>query len=486
MTKNTKLISDDELEYHIKYDKKKNEESTPPVDEKIKILSIWVFETYTPSNIENFHRGVEKLGWEKQFWSINSDFQDKIDDMRFQSFASGWLNLGFVVDKSQTNAWPGTKKADLPDGISHLKLTILQYLPSTTILACQFILSDNLSSSIEETLRDNYKSYNEPTRSGYLTHDVINQKREAVTLIRTYLKDLCSSWIKSNFPGLFSSGELDGHFPTSELLTFEKFDPSVEGNNKQHDNYLSILNLAHNFDTWQCDQLENIYMRPREDRDSIDKFNIVLFCNVNKALTNQDISHYGDNQQSRLIAYLSYLNPTFGVWVLSVIANTYDRSLAIMRDSFGEVGDLDSSYSFKKLINLERTFLNIKRNTIPFVYELKEHCKYKRHFLHDVYEFKAVHEMQQKSPPLFESLRRNLLALSKHLESNTNSVESTAKACRQIASVNSSNRLAKTNISLQKSMSWMTLIMLILTAIAALSSIDKMKQIVTSLKQVIN
>ena len=483
MQKNITINSDDELEYFISYDKEKNQDSTPPLDENIKVQSIWVFEAYTPTNIENFHRGVETLGWGENYGSFNSDFQNQIDDMRYQSSTSGWLNLGFVFDKSQTNLMPGTKKADLPKGISHLRLTILQYLPSTTILSCQFILSDELSCNVEESLRETYKSYREPTKTGYAIHDVVNQKRQSVILTRTYLKDLCSLWIKKNLPGLFSSGKLDGDFPTCELFIFNKYNPFQDELRKPIDNYVSILNMDSDYNTWSCDELENLYMIPSETRNYLDKVNVVLFCNINRALDNKDLSPYGDNKKSQLIGYLSYLDQTLGTWVLSIIARTYDRSLSMLRDSFGQVGDLDSSSSFKNLINLEKKFLEVKGNAIPFALELKEYCKYKKRFLYDVYEFKAVHEMRQKHPPFFEIVRRNLIAFSDHLESGMKSIESTAKTCRQIASVNSQNRLAKTNMSLQITMSWMTLIMLILSFITALSSIDKFKQIFALLKQ---
>ena len=485
MTQKTNSINDDELTYQLEYDRNKNDDSTPPVDEKIQVLSIWVFEAYTPSNIENFHKGVEKLGWGKDFWSVNPDFQDKVDEMRFQSSASGWLNLGFVVDSSSTNAWPGTKKADLPEGISHVRMTILQFLPSTTILACQFILSSDLTNSVEEALREKYYSYKEPIGSGYIIHDVVNQKRDSVTLARTFIKDLCSKWIKNNFPGLFSNSEIDGNFPTCELFTFEKYEPCINENKLKFDNYLWILNLDNYIDTWSSDDLENIFLTIDETRDNADKFNIVLFCNVNKALTDKDTSLYGENNKDKLTGFLSYMDKTFGLWVLYVVAKTYDRALAKLRDSLGQVGDLSSYDSNQKLINIERSFLDIQRNTIPFIYELKEYCKDKRSFLYDVYEFKAVHEIRQKHPPLFESVRNNLLSISKYLEFNIGSLETSTKACRQIASVNSSNWLAKTNISLQKIMSWMTFVMLIFTIITTLSSFEQLKNLFDLLKNFI-
>jgi hypothetical protein len=280
-----KTVNQDDF-YHNKYDPQKNSETSPPQDENIRIPAIWAFEVYTPSYIANFNEGVSRLDWTQDNWSVSSDFQDTLHNLRSRASGSGWINLGYIVDEATKGFWPGTKKAKLPDGIKAIKASILQFLPSTTILACQFIFADELANSVENPLREIYSTYKEKTKNGYRIIDVSHQKKDAVILAREYLKNLCACWFTENFPGLFSAGYLDGDFPVCELVTFEKHTPYQKINEKNHDNFLSILDLSHDFDAWQSEELEGMFLQISEGGSNKKSHNLVLSGNIKDMLSN--------------------------------------------------------------------------------------------------------------------------------------------------------------------------------------------------------
>jgi hypothetical protein len=465
-----------ELEDYLeKRDFEANEKTTPPIDEKVKIPALWAFEVYTPSFIESFHKGISKFGWEEDVWSINSDFQHSLDELRSRGSGSGWLNLGYIVNESTKSFWPGTKKAKLPEGIFCIKATLLQLLPSTTIFACQFILSEDLANSIETPLRNTYETYKKPIKNGYIEQNVSHQKEDAVTLTREYLKNLCCSWFSKNFPGLFSSGALDGEFPICELVTFEKFIPfeSKFEERKWYGNYISMLKLESDFDSWECEELEGIFLQIDEGMRQDNKYNLVLFGNINKALASVDLKTYGSDKEQQLLSYLAYLDRTFGTWVLFIVAKTFVRSLAKLRDAYGQLDISNYEYSSSFLLKLDHQLLDIQKNTVPFINELKDYCDDEKYFLSDVYEFKPCHEMRKRQKPLFSSIRNVLLNHADLIVRNEKSIRNIAEASRLIASVESSNNLAKTNISLQNRMLWMTVAILLLTMITSLSAINK-------------
>lgn len=461
--------------YHNEVDSESNAKTTPPHEEKIRIPALWAFEVYTPSYIANFHDGVSKLGWSQDIWSVNTDFQDTLNEMRYRASGSGWINLGYIVDDTN-NLWrPSIKKAKLPEGTKSIKASLLQFLPSTTILACKFILNDDMASSIESPLRDIYSTYKEKTNNGYRIIDVLHQKKDAVVLAREFLKNLCTSWFADNFPGLFSSGYLDGNFPVCELITFEVHAPYQKIDEKSRDNFLSMLDLDHNFYAWQSDELKGLFLQFTEQKNK-QLNNMVLSGNINDMLADKDLKAYGETTKDKIINYLSYMDNSLGIWVLLVLAKAFERRITILRDSYGAYDINNQKNSASILMNLDRQVLDFQKNAIPFIHELKSYCNHEKYFMHDVFEFKAIHEMRKSDDGFFNSIRKRLLFYSDLLNDNEKLLRNTAEANRQIAAAKSSNFLAQTNIGLQKRMNWMTLIILILTIVLAISAIFELKK----------
>ena len=397
--------------------------------------------------------------------------------MRYRASGSGWINLGYIVDETNERCLPRTKKAKLPDGVESIRASILQFLPSTTILACMFILKDDVANSIENPLRDIYSSYTEKTKNGYKIIGLLHQKKDAVMLTREYLKNLCASWISENFPGLFSSRYLDGNFPVCELITFEKNAPYQKINENFHDNFFFMLNLAHNFDAYQSDGFEGLFLQLSEGGNNKIS-NIVLSGNINNILANTDLNMYGGTTKTdKILNYLTYIDKSLGIWVLFVIAKTFETRLTKLRDSYGE-NDIDNlNNDASTLMNLDRQILDIQKNAIPFIYELADFCKDEKYFMHDVYEFKAIHEARKRDDGLFNSIRKSLLFYADLLNRNEKLLRNTADAHRQISMAKSSSFLAQTNISLQKRMNCMTLVILVLTVVSAVSAILEIKKI---------
>jgi len=372
----------------------------------------------------------------------------------------------------------------LPDGIESIKASLLQFLPSTTILACRFIPKDDLANSIENPLRENYSTYNEKTKNGYRIIDVLHQKKDAVVLAREYLKNLCTSWLAENFPGLFSSGYPDGNFPVCELITFKKHAPYKKIHGNSYDNFLSMLDLADDFDAWQSNELEGIFLQLANGRDN-QIFNLVLSGNINEMLASKDLKSYGDTTEGKILNYLNYIDISLGRWVLLIITKTFERRLTKLRDSYGKT-DIDVlNNSPSVLLNLDRQTLDIQKNAIPFIHELKGFCEHEKYFMHNVFEFKAIHEMRKKDDGLFSSFRKRLLFYADLIDRNEELLRNTADATRQIVTAKSSNYLAQTNIGLQKRLNWMTVIILLLTIVTAVSAIIENKNIVEKIIRIL-
>jgi len=460
---------DEDLKYHhATADPRDNKLTSPPQDEQIRVPAIWVFEVFPPSFISNLRDSASKLGWTQSERVINPDFLDSIDRMRFRLSGGGWLNLGYII-RDTSQALNINRQAELPDGVDAIHASILQYIPSTTILAFQFLLDDDTSNAIDQPLRETYSTYKERIKDGWRYYNVESQKRLAVELARESVRTLCSEWVKNYFPGLYASGQFDESFPTCEIITFKKNEPYKLIDSKTRDSFLSMLNLDHDYFAWGSQKISGLFLQLYEERNK-DVSKLVLSGNISKILEDSDLKGYSsDTREGKILLWLTHFDNTIGIWVLYVIARTYEKQLGVLRDSYGSIdlSHLDSAASEVQV--LDRKLLNLQSNLTPFIHELFSICEKKAYFLHDVYEFYPIAEDRKNDKGLFDGLREKLLMLAESLRSSEEQVGAISNRNSQLASVISSDKLSKTNIRLQRGIFWMTWVLIILTLILVVS-----------------
>lgn len=467
---NSKNDDDEGLKYyHTKVDQIDNSLTTPPHDERIRIPAIWVFEVFPPSYISNLRNAADNLGWTQSERVLNPDFLDSVDRMRCRlSGGGGWLNLGYIV-RDSSHSLNMNRQAELPEGVDVVHASILQYVPSTTILALQFLLDADTANALEQPLRESYSTYKERITNGWKYHNVESQKKLAVELTRESVRTLCSEWVKKYFPGLYSSGQFGESFPSCEIVTFNKSEPYQIINKKKKGSFLSMLNLDFNHYAWGGKQIPGLYLQ-YEERDN-EIYKLVLSGNISKILENRDLRGYGsDTREGQILHWLTDIDNTIGIWVLYVIALSYEKQLGVLRDSYGtlDFSRLDSAASEAQV--LDKKLLNLQSNLTPFIHELLSVCN-DVYFLHDVYEFIPVAEHRKNDRGFFDGLRERLLMLAESLRSNEGQINDISSRKIQLATVISSDNLSKINIRLQRGIFWMTWVLLILTCILVVSEI---------------
>lgn len=461
----------DILEFHKKIDPEDNKKTSPPSDEKVRIPSIWVFEVFPPAFIANFYSSVEKLGWAKIELAINHNFPTIIESMRNRSSGGGWLNLGIIARDSGRLSSIG-RKAQLPEGVKFVNASIYQHLPSTTILACQFLLEDNEANSLDHTLRKHFNTFKEKVSSGHLYHTVINQKVAEVKATREHLRKLCTNWMSNYIPGLFASGIGGGTFPTCEFIALKKYSPYEQLGRIPCDSFLSMMNLDHDIDAWQSDEISGLFLQYPDRSDS--KFDrLILTGNISEILTDKKLEGFaGDSREDKILCWMMFLGNTISTWVLYVIAQTYEKQLGIFRDDYSAVDVSKITQAASGVHGLDKRFLDLQKNLIPFAQELKSFCENKQLFMSDIYKFKPIRDDLHNDTEFFNSTRERLLYLSDNLSNNEQQIRTIANRTSQIVSAISNDKLTQTNAKLQKGISWMTWALVIFTLILVVLEID--------------
>lgn len=466
----SELQKNEDLDYfHNERDQKENIESSPPDDEKIRIPSIWAFEAFPPTFIANFHRRVEELGWIDEKLGGLYDFQDTLHDMRHRVSGGGWINLGWIFDNSIEKSFFPSKNAKLPNGVKSIRASLLQFVPSTTILVCQFNFEDDLANILENPLRNAYTTYKEKNTRGYSFIEVGQQKKDSVDLNLEYLNTLCSTWLKENFRGIFSSDLVDDEHPTCTLMTLEKYIPFVQHDLKWN-SYMSILDIDNDFDAWKNEEIKGLYLKLSRERKSVRK-KLILAGNINEILRDEDLKAYGQTKESSVLNFLQYLDYTLGTWVLSTLLDAYIYKITDLRDLYGKTDVNNLSQSISTITKLDHEVIKFQKNILPFISEVKHYCKNQSRFMHEIYEFSPLNDRGTQERQLFGNIRESMIHRIKLLEQNVKILKETANAARQINTIVSSDNLAKINIGMQKSMHKMTIVILLLTLISTLSAV---------------
>lgn len=455
--------------YHEERDQKINSCTSLPPEEKVRVPSIWVFEAYTPSLIGNLQDGTDRLGWAGSEALLNPDFPDAISDMRSTRWAGGWLNLGYIVPINDKQYFSFHRRAPLPSGIAAIQATVWQPFPSTTLLCCQFMLDDSLANSLEQPLAESFKTFKEPIGENSVRFvGVEHQKQNAVEVMREYLCSLCSDWVTEYFPGYFSS-ETGGHaLPACELLLFSKQeDFSDLAYSHSEPNFLQMLNLRASRDTWASKELANFYLKLAERR-SHTPGRAILFGNVNQVLNDQNLDMYGnDTREQKVVHRLHDLDRTLSTWVLSLIAQDFVAEMGKTRDAYGSLNISTNSFNTEKLRELDRRLLEFQRNAIPFAHDIADYCERVGWFMHNVSEFEPTRKWGDYEPKLFGDMRQGLTSSATHIKAAEQQIRAIALQTGNIISTISNEKLVSTNLRLQSSMGWMTVVMLYLTAITA-------------------
>ncbi len=355
---------DKDLDYYLSVrDPKTNAETAPPNDEKVRIPAIWAFEVFPPAYIENFHQSINRLGLVDEFQATLCDMHHRVAGWR------DWTNFGWIIDNSATQTFPHSKTAQLPNGVHSIRVSLLQFIPSATILVCQFNFEEDLANILENKLRNVYKTFKEKTKDGYSFVSVECQKKDSINLNREYLNKICSTWLKENFAGIYASDLIREEHPTCIFLTLEKEIPFMN-NDCKWNNYMSLLGIDNDFDVWKNEKLQGLYLKLSREEKSVRK-SLLLTGNINEILKNEDLNFYGETKESSVLNFLQDLDYTLGLWVLSALLDSYMYKITDLQDLYGKIDINNLSQSISTITELDRQIIKSQKNILPFVSEAK-------------------------------------------------------------------------------------------------------------------
>ena len=245
-------------------DPRLNAQSTPPAGEFIDLCSVWATEFYTPAYRDDLLNSLQRLEW-------TNELRDPVNWLKSRGnnqFDHSWMPLGPILPRDAPNPYlVQPLRAELPQGVRSAKADIYCFTPSLIAITLEFVFEDGFNKAFDDALRQDRRSYVTSINRGYRIHDPGNQKANHINQLRREAVGTVTNWMSVNIPGVFSSGLLDGEFPSCEFLTLSKMKPFPQRTEAAPDFpwYLFRLGLLNSFGTWESDSVPGLRLKPHLD-----------------------------------------------------------------------------------------------------------------------------------------------------------------------------------------------------------------------------
>lgn len=324
-------------EYHSETDPAENAESSPPADEEIRLHAVWLAESYPPSFFDSLLNAVARLTRDSRHSSGEPPAERIEEALRLGS--SGWFPLGRVVPPgSPLYAYLPPMKSALPADAEYAHASIHYLVPSHAIFVMCFVLNENASRRVEDSLRATYQTYTSPRGNWTAIHGPANQKREAIRDTRSQHLAELTTFFGREAPGLFVSDARP--LPSIEFWTTKERKPFQEREElpraSLHD-FIELLGWVVWTNVWQGPDNLALKQAPLTGDDFWSRApNLQLVARERDLFAGEKLEAYGGRTRE---AYLNRLKDSIGplaaTFALSETFRFYEAELVDLRRRLG-------------------------------------------------------------------------------------------------------------------------------------------------------
>lgn len=406
------------LEWHRReLDPRDNEDTSPPADERIETCCIWVAECYPPSHSASLVSGLKRLGWDE--WRpidvYGGELVGWLEQQRTHPYSGAWINLGRIVREGDKKRSMVSKEriAGLPEGVMHAYAYMRSLLPSLTLLTVQFVLDDRGAESLEEAARDTFETRVEDRDGVRYFASVGEQKRQAAHEARAELRSRCCTWFREHLPGLFSSDEGESSFPRCEFMIFDKARPFERPPGGGRKDYLWPLGMGDLPDAYEGSTLSGLRLGLPSPSDK-DRLALVLAAKRDEMPSDEYFRSYGGKNRSGMTLWLRQdAEGLMSVWALNAMLRVYERRLAELRDSIGEIDVQDTRVAAQKVQRAQSRLVLLSTDLLPLTSEVIDLCEKEEYFKYLAPRFESLVEYRSSRLEFAAVYREDLLRRAK-------------------------------------------------------------------------
>ena len=349
--------ADRSLEIDRLFDPRKNEQTTPPVDELIDLSCVWVVEFYTPAHVDTLLTNLKRLEWggNDRDFAVMSDPVAWIIESRQRPFGGGWCDLGVIY--SRTDGVPALSRrrtAPLPPNVQCVTGGLYSITSSLICIVMGFVFEGDYCAQFDKALRTDRETYTSPLMRGRRIHSPENQKIDHIRQIRDEMIGLATDWFQKHLPGLFSSGLLGGKLPTCEFVTLRKAEPFAPGEDDGPFSYLFILGLYHDWNVWRSANNTGLkFKAPSLSTSDRHPYHAILAVRESDFDEDELNMRGGWDRRSQCLYIDKVINGLLSRWAILPLLEGYNQHLSEIRDSatLRSNRGLNRIETLKRLIN---------------------------------------------------------------------------------------------------------------------------------------
>ena len=319
-------------------DPEQNSEFTPPAEEEIELCCIWATEIYTPAHTESLTEALRNFDQQTQSTTFGSE--DLVSWFRgTQRHLNGGLaiNLGIWAPKGRTSPPVfNTRTVGLPDSVEYANGMMFSVSQTLICIVVRFVFNKEMSKSYDAALKLDRETFFTQTPRGSQINLPMIQKRDDIWRLRSELSDLAETWFRENIPGVFSSGMDECGIPTCELVTFREAVPFPAADKSIPPLYLGLLGVNHDWDTWKCSNMPGLKFGFHDPPGRGPRNHATLAVNL-KDWREVDPNRDSRDAKSSLLSYVSLPIPELmSIWtVVPLLQGFADKLVRIQNITVG-------------------------------------------------------------------------------------------------------------------------------------------------------
>jgi hypothetical protein len=366
---------------------------------------------------------------------------------------------------------------DLPAGVTSVTLGIYTLTSTVTAVTAAFHIRDEHSGKLQDIVNQDVSTRATLLADGsYKFSDVRWQKREAADMWRETLRCEAARWLAERLPGSFH--RLDpGQPPTIELLLTEQQRPwdGPAAGSRGSRGWTQLLDLEDLDEYWQCLTMPWLRLQERRSHgwNPGPRHLLTLGGLRSDLLAAFPAGHAATKRESLTQAiYLLhfYAVPLANRWALTALLRELDEQLAATRDLAERA---TGKRSPRALTQVQRQLISIGLDSQIVAADIVRYARDERSWRHDLLDFSQVlppdlmehlNPAPTLQPSLAESLRLGQLDQGTMVTENEADMRDLINSSAQLTA-------AAENIRLQRRVSWLTIVSLIVAAIAATAAI---------------
>ena len=221
---------------------------------------IWAAEIYTPAHTESLAQALRNFDQETRTTSSASeDLASWFEGTQRQLHGNAMRNLGIWVPKGEPDSRIFRERTvSLPAPVKYASGMMFSLSPTLTCIVVCFVFNEEMSNCYDAVLKSYRETFLTETGGRTSIHMPILQKDDDIWRLRSEMSSMAQDWFRDNFPGAFSSQTDELAMPTCELVTLGDAIPFPDTDEPTQPLYVRLLGLDDRWDAWKYSALPRL------------------------------------------------------------------------------------------------------------------------------------------------------------------------------------------------------------------------------------